>query len=64
MELRIAIELENEAFQDATANLEIADILKRLVREYETGTAIARPLRDSNGNTVGYIDIVEGDHDS
>ncbi len=56
-ELRITINLDNDAFHDAEANLEIAAILKRLVQEYETATAIGRPLRDSNGNTVGHIGI-------
>lgn len=60
MELRITINLDNDAFQ-VMGSWEIATILKRLVYEYETETAIDRPLRDSNGNTVGHIGIVEGE---
>jgi len=55
--LTITIDLENDAFQDAYGNLEIASILERIVREYKTDTAIERPLRDFNGNTVGQIAI-------
>ena len=57
--LIITIDLDNDAFQDALCNLEIADILRRIVKEYETDTAIERLLHDINGNTVGRICVHE-----
>lgn len=57
MKLVIEIDLENDAFQGDLANEEIANILQRLVRDYQRGTAIERPLRDVNGNTVGHVGI-------
>ncbi len=57
MELIISIDLENEAFQDSLANLEIANILQQLCHDYQNGVAMERNIRDSNGNTVGYIKL-------
>ncbi len=58
MQLVIRIDLDNDAFQDALRNLEIARILKNVAKTYENDTAQSyHSLRDCNGNIVGHAAI-------
>ena len=61
----ITIETENAAFGEDGANgvdgaYEVARILERLAKETrENGEVSGRPLRDSNGNSVGTVSVYD-----
>lgn len=59
MQLRIVIDLDNAAFQDdgAEALGEILEDVAVLVPEPFAPQA-RRPLRDPNGNTCGWVEVV------
>ena len=66
MELRIVINLDNEAFQDSQ-ELGITEVLMDMMQSGRLSRAIFMPpgnsagLRDMNGNGVGYVEIVGND---
>lgn len=52
----IAIETENDAFQNGLAQYEINQILQRVSERLWQGITAA-PLMDSNGNKVGFFQM-------
>ncbi len=58
--ITITIDTDNAAFMDGNEGPEVARILHRLATVCEDGVGWFRlALRDSNGNTVGFVDIEE-----
>jgi len=55
MTFRIEFETDNDAFQP-NARMEIMAILREIISRVDDGDDIrARPIIDSNGNTVGRV---------
>ena len=52
MTLKITINTDNAAF-DGRMEYEVASILMTFLAHIQNGGELERPLRDSNGNTVG-----------
>ena len=61
--LTINIDTINESFQDGNANIELINILKKLINKIEGQDYIDSSIRDTNGNKVGemYLSINEDD---
>lgn len=56
MDLTVTINLDNDIFQDALRNLELEGILIHWVRTFDLTDS---KLRDSNGNTIGNVEVTE-----
>ena len=57
MELNIKINMDNAAFEESN---EISRILKGIAALFETSVNTDKTnIRDANGNTVGYFEVVE-----
>jgi len=50
---KLEIRTENAAFQDGMLHAELAEILRDVAHQLETGFGEGRPAFDSNGNSVG-----------
>lgn len=57
MNIRIIIETDNAAFEEAGAEVETARILRKLADCIENGGIGDFNLKDINGNTVGQMDV-------
>ena len=62
MELILTLDLDNDVFQGILRDLEIANILHSVGVRFAQGQATAAfRLLDSNGNTVGAVEVSDGD---
>jgi len=52
----VEIETDNSAFDEGNRNFEVARILRKLADQIEEGTD-GTPLRDINGNRVGFAEF-------
>lgn len=59
MDLTIAINLDNDAFQEGCCGDELRRIFSVIAARVEAG-ATASDIGDANGNTVGSWQIVQG----
>lgn len=59
MKFVVEIDMSNAAFTEGPANLEIALILRRVVRQLEMGIRPREKLYDTNGNPVGTVRYVD-----
>jgi len=56
---KVTICTDNQAFDEAPFQVELARILRQLADDLERGYDIYKPLRDINGNRVGTAEYTD-----
>ena len=57
MDITIKINTDNAAFDDSMLRVELSLILEELAKEIDRFGIVNKPLRDTNGNTCGFVKI-------